>query len=692
MDELRGRDETGVRIRRPAARRASDRHDQLSGASVVDRVIVKHDRFFAVSARDGSMRAPADVGDGVWFADTRLLSEFRVLIGGSEPEPVDVQIENGSATFELIAGGLQVTRTRYMDGGLRERITIVNPGSSTIEQDVKLFFAADFAAMLAVRGNVELPPPVPAPATDTPDGLLITRTDWPGQSSLVVVRPAGFKRRMRLGPGKELTIYIDVFPGAIGATASDFDDGLVRTKAAYPRWFAESASIRTDNAAVNELLDRSLSDLRMLCDRYPTGLYPTAGLPWYAVPFGRDQLITSMLTLPVNPEIAYGVLRYLAARQGRRSDPDSEEQPGKILHEVRSGEVVDRGLWPHHLYGTIDATPLFLCALAETVDWTGEETILDELWTNAEAALDWCAKFGDLDEDGYIEYWGARARNQGWKDSDGSLTNVDGSDPQRPVALCEVQAYLYRGLLGMSRKRPELKERAAELRRRFNDDFWIAGEKFVAQALDGSKRRVEAITSNPGHCLWAGILPDERAASVADRLVSPELFNGWGIRTLSTEAINYDPASYHNGSVWAFDTALAAAGLRSYGFRAYAETVARSLLEGGMAMPLRRLPELWCGDERATGRPPVDYPNTCTPQSWSAASAFLVVSTLLGLQADAASGRLTIAPIETPLWRRVEVSGLHFAGHRIDFKVDGTEVKVGKLPPGISVQAGDTRR
>ena len=637
------------------------------------------------------MRAPADLGDGVWFADTRLLSEFRLLIGGSEPEPVDVQVDDGSATFELRAGGLHVTRTRYMEGGLRERITIANPGPGTVEEEVELVVAADFAAMLAIRGNVpQLPPPVLAPGIDTPDGLLITRTDWPGQSSLVIVRPAGFKRGMRLGPGKELTIFVDVVPGAIGATVTDFDEGLVRTKAAYPRWFAESASVRTDNPAVNELLERSLADLRMLCDRYPTGLYPTAGLPWYAVPFGRDQLITSMLMLPVNPEISRGVLRYLAARQGRRNDPGSEEQPGKILHEVRTGEVVERGLWPHHLYGTIDATALFLCALAETVDWTGDESLLDELWTNAEAAIEWCARYGDLDEDGYIEYWGARARNQGWKDSDGSLTNVDGTDPQRPVALCEVQAYLYRGLLGMSRKRPELKERAEELGKRFNRDFWMANEKFVAQALDGTKHRVEAITSNPGHCLWAGILPRERASSVADRLVSPELFNGWGIRTLSTRAINYDPASYHNGSVWAFDTALAAAGLRKAGFNTHAETVARSLLEGGMAMPLRRVPELWCGDEREPGRPPVDYPNTCTPQAWSAACAFLLVSTLLGLEPDAASGRLRVAPIETPLWRRVEVSGLHFAGHRIDFSVEGTKVTVGRLPSGISITTGDS--
>jgi glycogen debranching enzyme len=632
------------------------------------------------------MRATERLGDGVWFADTRILSEFHLLIGGVEPQQVGVQMEDGFASFELSTGELRVTRLRYMDGGLRERITIANPGPGTVEEEVELVFAADFAAMLAIRGIVpDLPPPIAAPASDTPDGLLITRLDWPGQSSLVIVRPAGFKRWVRLGPGRELAIFVDVVPGAIGSTVSEFDEGLARTKASYPRWFDESVSIRTDNPAVNEVLERSLSDIRMLCDRYPTGLYPTSGLPWYGVPFGRDQLIASMLTLPVNPEIARGVLRYLAARQGRRNDPGSEEQPGKILHEARTGEVVERGLWPHYLFGTIDATPLFLCALAATVDWTGDESILDELWSNAEAAIEWCAKYGDIDEDGYIEYRGGRARNQGWKDSDDSLTHVDGTDPLRPVALCEVQAYLYRGLLGMSRKRPELKERALELGRRFDRDFWMPDERYVAQALDGSKRRVEAITSNPGHCLWAGILTPARAASVAERLVSPELFNGWGIRTLSTRAINYDPASYHNGSVWPFDTALASAGLRRAGFPDHAERVARALMEAGIAVPMRRLPELWRGDERDGNSAPAEYAGTCMPQSWSAASTFSLVTTLLGLRADAMRGRLTIAPIETPLWRRVEVTGLHFGGHRIDFAVDGKDVKVGTLPRGITV-------
>jgi glycogen debranching enzyme len=255
----------------------------------------------------------------------------------------------------------------------------------------------------------------------------------------------------------------------------------------------------------------------------------------------------------------------------------------------------------------------------------------------------------------------------------------------RPAALCEVQGYLYRGLLGMSRNRPELKARAAELRERFSRDFWIEREGFVAQALDGSKRRVDAVTSNPGHCLWSGILPADTARAVAERLVAHDMFSGWGIRTLSTSAINYDPRSYHNGSVWPHDNAIAAAGLRASGFAAEAELVARATLEAGMAYTDRRLPELFSGAQRAPGKPPEDYEASCRPQNWGASAAFQMITALLGLEADSLRRRLRIAPVKTSLWNRLEVTGLHFAGHRLDFSVEGDRVKVGAVPRGIEV-------
>jgi glycogen debranching enzyme len=634
---------------------------------LTERVIVKEDRFFAVSAPDGSMRADGPDGHGLWWGDTRFLSEYHLLIDGHEPEALDVHIEAGWVVLELASGALRVRRERYVDGGLHERITITNPGPTQTIADLEIVYGADFAAMLTVRGIVPVQPVGPsAGATE------------------VILRPPGIHHRLELGPGQVFVLEVDVLTGS-GRETSTFEAGLDRIRSSYRQWSDDCAVFETDNAALNELLRQSRDDMRMLCDRYPTGIYPTGGLPWFAVPFGRDALFTSMFALPMNPELARGALRYLAAHQGKKVDLDTEEQPGKMLHEVRTGDLVDRGLWPGILYGTVDATPLYLCALASTLDWTADSELFDELWPVAEAALEWCGTYGDPDHDGYVEYGGGRARNQGWKDSDDALTHVDGTPAPLPAAICEVQGYLYQGLLAMSRKRPALKAAAADLRRRFNRDFWMARERFVAQGLEGSKRQVQAVTSNPGHCLWTGILPLARARAVGSRLVSPDLFTGWGIRTLSSRAVNYDPCSYHNGSVWPHDCAIAAAGLRRYGLAREAATIAQSVLEAGMAFPDRRMPELWCGTDRAPGTIPDDYRNSCSPQNWAAASTFSLVTTLLGLEADATRGRLRIAPIETPLWKRVEAIGLHFAGHRIDFAVDGTQVKVGTVPPAISV-------
>jgi glycogen debranching enzyme len=616
------------------------------------------------------MTAASPDGHGLWLGDTRLLSEFRLLVDGIEPEAVSYRGEAGRLVFELASGDLQVMRERYVDHGLHERITFTNRGSSAIHSDIALEFGADHAAMLAVRGIVR------------------DLRASPSVEPEVHVQPQGKRHHLDLSPGQAFSLVIDVPIGA-GAETVDFDAGLGRMRDSYRSWSSDCAAFETDNPILNELLAQSRDDMRMLLDRYPTGIYPTGGMPWFAVPFGRDALIASSFVLPMNPEVARGALRFLAAHQGLRVDPSTEEEPGKILHEVRDGEVVDKGLWPHILYGTIDATPLFLCVLADAVDWTGDTALLDELWPNAEAALAWCDTYGDRDGDGYIEYGiGIEARNEGWKDSGDSLTNVDGTDVSRPAALCEVQGYLYRALMGMARRRPELEGRALELRRQFDRDFWSPRERFIAQALDGGKRRVEAITSNPGHCLWSGILSPASARAVVDRLVAPDLFSGWGIRTLSTRAINYHPRSYHNGSVWPHDNAIAAAGLRASGFRGKAERVARATLEAGMAYADRRLPELFSGAERRLGKTPEDYEASCRPQNWGAASAFSMVSTLLGLEADASGGRLRIAPVETALWKRLEVTGLHFGGRRLDFAVEGSRVKLGSVPRGIEVETG----
>jgi glycogen debranching enzyme len=653
-----------------------------AGQLISERVMLKRDRFFAVSARDGNMKTGEFLGDGVWDGDTRILSTLRVLIDAVEPRPLHFDTDDGSATFESESGSLHVLRERFIESGLHEHITVTNQGPAVVDAVLEVEVGADFAAMLGIRGVVPaLQRPDPVAPVKTVDGV---RFGGPARSTRVIAFPEGLTHQLRLLPDDAFTLRIDVVPDD-GTPVVDFVAGLEESRAEYPRWTDECMSVRTDNPAVNELLARAIADIHMLSNRHDTGIFPTAGMPWYAVPFGRDTLISSILLLHVNPNIARGVLRYLARHQGARLDQDSEEQPGKILHEVRDGEVVARGYWPRILYGTVDATALFLCALTETEDWTHDHRFADELWPAAEAALAWCVKYGDLDGDGYIEYAGGRARNQGWKDSDDSLTNSDGTQASRPAALCEVQAYLHRGLIGMSRRNPSLRAHAAELKRRFNHDFWMPDERFVAQALDGSKHQVQAVTSNPGHCLWMRILDKTRATHVARRLVSPDMFSGWGVRTLSERAVNYDPCSYHNGSVWPFDSALAVAGLRQYGYAAEAERIARGLLEASIEFPLRRPPELFCGDRREPDEPPHEYWNTCTPQLWSAAAMFTCVSEILGLEGNPRRKTLRVAPIETSLWSRVEVTGLHFAGQRVDFTVEGTTVKPGRLGGGVRI-------
>jgi glycogen debranching enzyme len=613
-----------------------------------------------------------------------------VLVDGEPPQLLDLQINGAFVDFQLEAGPLRVHRERYIDYGLHDRITFMNTGAAHFKGHLELRFDNDFAAMLVVRAVLPVAPRRGLREVDGKRGLELWEQDGSSRATELILDPPGRHHRLSLAPGEQFLMRIDALP-RLNVQVLEFDAGLQRVQASYRGWGEDCAHFVTDNPTLNELLDQSRDDMRMLCDRYPSGIYPTAGLPWFAVPFGRDAIFTSMFALPLNPDLARGALRYLALHQGTVDNPETEEQPGKILHEVRTGDVVDRGLWPHILYGTVDATPLFLVGLAETQDWTGDDALLDELWPAAEAALAWCREIGDTDGDGWIDYRGARARNQGWKDSDDSTTHVNGQLAPNPVGLCEVQGYYYRALMAMSRRKPELKAVAADVKARFNREFWMTRERFVAQAIDGEHTLVRAITSNPGHCLWTGILPRSRAQAVARRFMEADMWSGWGIRTLSERAVNYDACSYHNGSVWPHDCAVAAAGLRAYGCDREAEQIARALLEAGMAFADRRLPELWCGSPRVPGELPNSYRNSCSPQNWAASSTFSLLSTLLGLHADAARGTLGIAPIKTALFNRIEVTGLHFAGHRLDFAVEDGQVKVGNVPRGIKVQAAAGR-
>jgi glycogen debranching enzyme len=415
----------------------------------------------------------------------------------------------------------------------------------------------------------------------------------------------------------------------------------------------------------------------------PQGRVPYAGVPWYVAPFGRDSVISAWQLLPYHAGVAAGTLRFLAAWQGRRHEDFLDEEPGKILHEYRRGEMANCREIPFiPYYGTADATPLFVILLDEYVRWTGDVALLRELWPAARAALQWMRLHGDRDGDGYVEYQTRSPlglRNHGWKDSEDAVMHADGRLARPPIALCEVQGYAHAAwlagaalmeTLGDTADADDLRGRARALREAFERDFWLPHEAFYALALDGDKRPCEVIASNPGHCLWTGIVDEARAEPVVKRLLADDMFSGWGMRTLSSRERRYNPMSYHNGSVWPHDNALAAAGFRRYGMVEHAVTLASALFEASRYFEHRRIPELYCGFARHADQGPISYPVACAPQAWAAGSMLGMLTALLGLTADARRHRLTLdSPVLPPWLRWLEIHGLRVGSARLDLSV-----------------------
>jgi glycogen debranching enzyme len=432
----------------------------------------------------------------------------------------------------------------------------------------------------------------------------------------------------------------------------------------------------------------------MLLTDTPQGAMPYAGVPWFVAPFGRDSIITALQLLPYNAAVAAGTLRFLAAWQGRVRDDFKDEERGKILHEYRRGEMANCREIPFiPYYGSIDATPLFVVLLAEYVRWTGDMRLARELWPAAQAALAWMRDGGDRDRDGYLEYMTSSELglvNQGWKDSEDSVSHANGSLAAPPIALAEVQGYFYAALtgaadvasiLGDTASADALRREAQHLFDRFNRDFWMEQDSFYALALDGAKRPCEVIASNAGHCLWTGIVPDDRAALVAKRLLAEDMFSGWGIRTLCARERRYNPMSYHNGSVWPHDNAIAAAGFRRYRLGTFVLGVASAVFDASRHFERGRLPELFCGFERRPGHGPISYPVACSPQAWASGSALQLLTAMLGLEADAAAGRLTFVSPQLPAWlRSVEIYDLRVGSSSLDVGVsrgrDGASVEL----------------
>jgi glycogen debranching enzyme len=484
-----------------------------------------------------------------------------------------------------------------------------------------------------------------------------------------------------LGPYQTKLVGLTIEPvaGERRSPVLDFDVAVHQLRRSYEDWERGCTRFVTDNELYNQLLDRSLRDLRALYMGAEDGHVLGAGIPWYATVFGRDSLITSHQLLSVNTLPASETLRFLARHQGARVDDWRDEQPGKILHEVRRGELAGAGVVPHTPYfGSVDSTPWFLILLGQHLRWTGDLAFAQELLPAAEAALRWIDGYGDADGDGFVEYECRSAggiRNQGWKDSDDAIVHADGRSAEPPIALSEVQAYVYLAKLRMAdlygamdreREAERLVQQAQTLRERFNEAFWMPDERTFAMALDADKRQVRTITSNPGHALYCGIVDEEKAAALAKRLLAPDMFSGWGVRTMSKAAAAYNPMSYHNGSVWPHDNALIAAGFKRYGFVRSTNRIATALFDAAIQADDMRLPELFCGFTRRSPNRPVSYPVACSPQAWAAGSPFLLLQAMLGISARAHLNLVTVNKPHLPTWlNTVEVRNLAVGRSRI---------------------------
>ena len=628
----------------------------------------------------------------------------------------------------LALRAISVMRRRWIAGGLAERIEVTNYSATTQRIELDLQLDVDDADIFEVRGRVRDRRGTFRPTEASPDSLVFayegldgllrrtlvsfTSADVTPVDSDDVTAGEGSVRlhwALDVDPGARAGVRWEVatdlrpIPGAAKAAEEtptrlarsvaggvDGGGGANRPQIAEPsvaeeeygKWHERCARIRSDGELLDLAIRRSIADLRLLRNDGPMRgeHYVAAGVPWFTTLFGRDSIITSLQILPFMPDVARETLRVLADWQATEDDPERDMEPGKILHELRVGELARTGELPHRpYYGSIDATPLWLILLDETYRWTGDLELVRSLWPNALAALEWIDRWGDRDGDGFVEYerrTPAGLLNQGWKDSGDSIRHRNGAVANAPIALVEIQGYVYdakRRLSNLAERLGEhelaarLDTEAAELQRRFEAAFWMEDVGFYAIALDRNKHQVGTISSNPGHCLWSGIVAPERVNKVVDRLLDPTMDCGWGIRTYASGQPGYNPVGYHTGTVWPHDNALIAAGMKRAGRHDAADRIATRVFEAAQHSPDFRLPELFCGFDRGLADVPVPYPVACSPQAWSAATALSLLQTMLGMHADAARDLLELDRPHLPSWLgKVTVHELRVGERTVD--------------------------
>ncbi|HKW19119.1 MAG TPA: amylo-alpha-1,6-glucosidase [Terriglobales bacterium] len=649
--------------------------------------VLKYGSMFAVFDRLGDISRQGLGEQGIFYEGTRYLSELSLRLWSERPLLLSSTIEPNNFLFTadlanldvsrgdsvaIHRGTLHLLRSRFLwRAAAYEELEFVNYGMHTLQVPFAVLFAADFADIFEVRGTPRERKGMQlhersgenwiALGYEGLDSITRTMRIQSEPAPHAIVGPE-MRWELELEPRQPHRFHIYMECEKNGGTSGTkrsvgYSQAMRRAHTELNASAQQFPQIHSSNSRFNDWMTRSLADVQMMTIGNRERNFPYAGVPWFSTVFGRDGIVTALETLWIDPSIAKGVLEYLAETQATEVDESREAEPGKILHELRHGEMANLGEIPFaRYYGSVDATPLFVMLAGEYFLRTGDKELIRQLWPHIHAALDWINKYGDLDGDGFVEYAPHGNKGlvqQGWKDSSDSVFHADGSLAVAPIALCEVQGYVYAaklaaaqlaGALGNRSACTELESQAAVLREKFEQTFWCEDLGTYALALDAGKHKQKQLcrvrTSNAGQCLYTGIASPEHARAIAHGLIEKDFFSGWGIRTLARGEPRYNPLSYHNGSVWPHDNAIIASGLARYGLRNLAGKVMLSLLDVSSVMELHRLPELFCGLERRPGEGPTLYPVACSPQAWAAAAPFLLIQACLGLRIEGAQNRV----------------------------------------------------
>ena len=672
------------------------------------RRVLKHNDTFAVFDGHGDFGAAPAGADGLFYRDTRFLSRLQLLVNDGPPLLLGSNLRDDNAALVvdltnpdifadqqivLPKDTVHILRTIFLwQDTAYQRLGVRNYGAQTIELRLSILFANDFADLFEVRGTHRQRRGSATTQLRGADQVLLNYHGLDGKlrrTTLTFDPPPDrlatneASYRLRLGPGEAKPIFIAAGCNETEARPASFLPALIASRRAMRRETRDNTSVETSNDLFNEMLCRSAADLEMLMTDTPEGRYPYAGIPWFSTTFGRDGLITALQMLWWSPDVARGVLRRLAAHQAKTTDPQADAEPGKILHEMRGGEMAALHEVPFGLYyGSVDSTPLFVLLAGLYLERTGDIRTIAELWPSIEAALDWIDGPGDADGDGFVEYQRAGEQglaNQGWKDSQDAIFHADGRLAEGPIALAEVQGYVYAAKRMAARCARRLRHevtarkldaQASELASHFESAFWCPELETYAIALDGDKKPCAVRTSNAGQVLFSGIADPQRAALVAKGLLRPAFFSGWGIRTVAQGEARYNPMSYHDGSVWPHDNALIALGFARYGLKRQVEVVFGGLFGAGTYMEHRRLPELFCGFRKQHGHGPTLYPVACAPQAWASATPFALLEASLGLELDPFANEIRLCnPLLPTFLDEVTLRNLQLGGSRVDLRV-----------------------